>query len=328
MQAFTITESDGVLTLVERDVEPNPRDTDDVLVRVEYSGVNYKDAMVASAHSRVRRVPSLVGGVDAAGVVEASGDVALPIGTRVAVHGGDLGVARDGGFAELVYAPRRFISPLPDRLSTRDAMIIGTAGVSAMASVLALEDHGLNHDGEVLVTGATGGVGSVAVTILAARGYRVVASTGSTDQTDWLLARGASRVIRRDDIADRLDRVLGTERWSGAVDCVGGATLNQVLRSLRYGGAVAASGLVASADLTSTVYPFITRGVALLGIDVVEAPAATRSRVWAALADTLSSALLEPLVDSVVDLAHLAHAIELLRDGKTRGRILVDPTAG
>ena len=328
MHAFTITESDGLLALVAQSVEPTPREPDDVLVRVEFSGVNYKDAMVASPHSRVRRVASLVGGVDAAGVIESSIDPELPVGTRVAVHGGDLGVARDGGFAQYVYAPRRFISPLPDALSTRDAMVIGTAGVSAMASVLALEHHGLDRDGEVLVTGATGGVGSVAVTILAARGYRVVASTGSEHQADWLIERGAARVIRRDEVGDRLDRVLGSERWAGAVDCVGGETLNQVLRCLRYGGAVAASGLVASAELTTTVYPFITRSVALLGIDVVEAPPTTRARVWRALAETLTSAALEPLVDSVVDLAHLAQAIDAIRDGKTRGRILVDPTAG
>ncbi len=328
MHAFTITESDGLLALVAQSVEPKPREPDDVLVRVEFSGVNYKDAMVASPHSRVRRVASLVGGVDAAGVIESSIDPELPVGTRVAVHGGDLGVARDGGFAQYVYAPRRFISPLPDALSTRDAMVIGTAGVSAMASVLALEHHGLDRDGEVLVTGATGGVGSVAVTILAARGYRVVASTGSEHQADWLIERGAARVIRRDEVGDRLDRVLGSERWAGAVDCVGGETLNQVLRCLRYGGAVAASGLVASAELTTTVYPFITRSVALLGIDVVEAPPTTRARVWRALAETLTSAALEPLVDSVVDLAHLAQAIDAIRDGKTRGRILVDPTAG
>ena len=328
MQAFTITESDGVLALAAQSVEPTPREPDDVLVRVEFSGVNYKDAMVASPHSRVRRVSSLVGGVDAAGVIESSTVPDLPEGTRVAVHGGDLGVARDGGFAQYLYTPRRFISPLPETLSTRDAMIIGTAGVSAMASVLALEDHGLDHDGEVLVTGSTGGVGSLAVTILAARGYRVVASTGSDHLTDWLLERGATRVIKRDQVGDRPDRVLGTELWRGAVDCVGGETLNQVLRCLRYGGAVAANGLVGSADLATTVYPFITRSVALLGIDVVEAPAAIRQRAWTSLAETLSSTTLEPLVDSVVNLTHLAQAIDALRDGKTRGRILVDPTAG
>ena len=328
MQAFTITESDGVLALAAQSVEPTPREPDDVLVRVEFSGVNYKDAMVASPHSRVRRVSSLVGGVDAAGVIESSTVPDLPEGTRVAVHGGDLGVARDGGFAQYLYTPRRFISPLPETLSTRDAMIIGTAGVSAMASVLALEDHGLDHDGEVLVTGSTGGVGSLAVTILAARGYRVVASTGSDHLTDWLLERGATRVIKRDQVGDRPDRVLGTELWCGAVDCVGGETLDQVLRCLRYGGAVAANGLVGSADLATTVYPFITRSVALLGIDVVEAPAAIRQRAWTSLAETLSSTTLEPLVDSVVNLTHLAQAIDALRDGKTRGRILVDPTAG
>ncbi len=329
MPAFTITAVDDATVALEvRDVEPTPASPDDVLVRVEYSGVNYKDGLVAAARSRVRRVASLVGGVDAAGVVMTPADRDLPVGTRVAVHGGDLGVARDGGFATTVYAPRHLVSPLPEALTTRDAMILGTAGLSAMASVLALEDHGVDRDGEVLVTGATGGVGSLAVTILAARGYRVVASTGSADQGDWLLARGAARVIGRDEVGDRGDRVLGSERWAGAVDCVGGPTLAQVLRTLRYGAAVAASGLVAGADLVSTVYPFITRGVALLGVDVVEAPPPVRERLWLALAESVSSTSLEPLVDSVVGLAGLAGALERLRDGTTRGRILVDPTAG
>ena len=323
-----ITAHDDDVTLGIREHVPVPAHADDVLVTIEYSGVNYKDALVAAARSRVRRVDSLVGGVDAAGVVATSTNVDLPVGTRVAVHGGDLGVARDGGFAGALYAPARYVTPLPDGLSTRDAMIIGTAGVSAMASILALEDHGLDREGEVLVTGATGGVGSLAVTLLAARGYRVTASTGSLEQSAWLSERGAARVIGRDDIGDRGERVLGSPRWAGAVDCVGGATLAQVLRSLCYGAAVAASGLVASADLVTTVYPFITRGVALLGIDVVEAPAATRHRVWRALGQTATAELLEPLVDSVIGLRDLAPAFERLRQGTTRGRILVDPTAG
>ncbi len=326
MQAFTITALDDRIALEVREHEPAPVEPDDVLVNVDFSGLNYKDALVAEARSRVRRVPSLVGGVDAAGVVASAGSD-LPTGTRVAVHGGDLGVARDGGFATAIYAPRRYLTPLPDGLSTRDAMVVGTAGVSAMASILALEDHGLDPDGEVLVTGATGGVGSLAVTFLAARGYRVVASTGSGDQAGWLTQRGAARVIGRDDIGDREDRVLGSPRWAGAVDCVGGPTLAQVLRTLRYGAAVAASGLVASAELVTTVYPFITRSVALLGVDVVDAPPAQRERVWRAIGDCATSDLLEPLVDSVIGLGGLASAIERLRHGKTRGRVLVDPAA-
>ncbi|HET9090614.1 MAG TPA: zinc-binding dehydrogenase [Acidimicrobiales bacterium] len=276
MRAFHISVSDDVLSTAVTNVTPIATDPSDVLVRVEFSGVNYKDAMVVDPRLRVRRSPQLVGGVDAAGEIVESSDPALPVGAQVAVHGGDLGVARDGGFAEYVYAPSRYVSRLPEALSARAAMIVGTAGLSAMRSVLALEDHGLSN-GEVLVTGATGGVGSMAVALLAARGYRVAASTGSSGAIGWLEGLGASRVIGREEIADKPDRVLASERWAGAVDCVGGDTLAQILRSLRYGAAVAASGLVAGADLVTTVYPFITRAVALLGVDVVEMDAPARA---------------------------------------------------
>jgi acrylyl-CoA reductase (NADPH) len=328
MRAFLVSEHEGQLISATSDVEPEAKDPDDILVRVEYSGINFKDALVASAPSRVRRVPSLVGGVDAAGVIVESTKADLPAGTRVAVHGGDLGVGRDGGFAEFVYAPARFLNALPESISTHDAMVIGTAGYTAMASVLALESHGLARDGEVLVTGATGGVGSQAVTFLSVRGYQPVASTGSLYESDWLIERGAVRVIGREDISDRLDRVLGSERWSGAVDCIGGETLHQVLRSLRYGCAVAASGLVAGTDLTTTIYPFITRAVSLLGIDAVEATGSTRLEVWAALGEVATTIDFAPLIDCVVGLDDLPGALDVIRNGKTRGRILVTPTPG
>jgi len=309
------------------DHEPTTTSTDDILVRVEYSGVNFKDALVAAARSRVRRAPRLVGGVDAAGVVTSSLDPSFAPGTRVAVHGGTMGVARDGGFAESVYAPAAYLSVLPDPISTRDAMIIGTAGISAMASVLALESHGLD-DGEVLVTGATGGVGSMAVSFLAARAHSPVASTGSPHESDWLLARGAVRVIGRDDIADKADRVLASERWAGAVDCIGGETLHQILRSLRYGAAVAASGLVAGTELHTTIYPFITRSVSLLGIDVVEMRAAMRARVWQALGEAAARVDFDTLVDREIGLDDLGVALDDIRHGRSRGRILVKPTPG
>jgi acrylyl-CoA reductase (NADPH) len=325
MRAFVVTELDAQLHCGVSETEPAATDADDVLVRVDYSGVNYKDALVAAVPSRVRRVASLVGGVDAAGVVVMSSDAAVSTGTRVVVHGSDLGVGRDGGFAEFVYVPTRFVNVLPEELSTRDAMVIGTAGFTAMASVLALEDHGLKRDGEVLVTGATGGVGSLAISLLRQRGYQPVASTGSTQESAWLLERGATRVIGRDDISDRPERVLGGERWAGAVDCIGGATLHQILRSLRYGGAVAASGLVAGTDLATTVYPFITRAVSLLGIDAVEARRDTRERVWSALGEMAPLIDFAPLIDREVVLEELNEALDVVRRGATRGRILVTP---
>lgn len=323
MRAFVVSESQGDLSLGVRDVEPSPTDADDVLVKVDYSGINFKDAMVASLASRVRRVSTLVAGVDASGVVVESSDDTFRPGERVAVHGGSLGVARNGGFAEFVYAPSRFLSTLPSSISTRDAMVIGTAGFTAMASVLALEDRGLNAGARVLVTGATGGVGSQSVTYLARRGFNAVASSGSQDATTWLRERGAVEVIGRHEISDRADRVLGSELWDGAIDCVGGATLKEILRCLRYGGAVAASGLVASAELDITVYPFITRANALLGIDAVEATATTRDRVWAALGEVAPSVDFTTFVDRVLSLEDLSEGLDIIRQGETRGRILV-----
>lgn len=327
MRAFVISEVDDALSMGVRDVEPTAADPDDILVAVDYSGVNFKDAMVAAPKSRVRRVASLVGGVDAAGTVVSSSDSTVLEGTRVAVHGGALGVSRDGGFAQLIYAPARYVTPLPDSVSTRVAMIIGTAGFTAMESLLALEDHGLEPGSEVLVTGATGGVGSQAVAILRATGYLPVASTGSIDESQWLVDRGAVRVIGRADIADNPGRVLATESWAGAIDCVGGETLAQILRSLRYGAAVAASGLVASAELTTTVYPFITRSIALIGIDSVEATRATRDRIWASLGDIAARIDFDALVDREVQLEGLSAAFDIVAEGRTRGRILVMPNS-
>ncbi len=327
MRAFEISLVDTVVHTRVCELEPAPAAPEDILVRVEHSGVNFKDAMVADATSRVRRSARLIGGVDAAGVVLESTHERFPAGTRVAVHGGDLGVARDGGFAELVYAPARLLSVLPEALSTRQAMIAGTAGLSAMASVLALEDHGL-EPGPVLVTGATGGVGSFAVALLSARGHSVSASTGTAQAADWLGGLGAAEVIGRHDIADRPERVLASERWGGAIDCVGGDTLAQVIRSLRYGAAVAASGLVAGADLTTTVYPFITRAVALLGIDVVDMRAEDRDRTWLALGASSARLDFETLLDREIGLDGLSDALEDIRRGATRGRILVTPAPG
>jgi acrylyl-CoA reductase (NADPH) len=321
-----VSENEGQLSLGVRDVEPSPVDPGDVLVKVDFSGINFKDAMVASVASRVRRVSTLVAGVDAAGTVVQSPDDAFGPGERVAVHGGSLGVARDGGFAEYVYAPTRYLSKLPSVISTRDAMVIGTAGFTAMASVLALEDRGLHVGARVLVTGATGGVGSQSVTYLARRGFNAVASTGSADATVWLLERGAAEVVSRDEISDRPDRVLGSELWDGAIDCVGGATLKEILRCLRYGGAVAASGLVASAELDTTVYPFITRSNALLGIDAVEATKVTRDRVWAALGEIASSVDFTTFVDRVLPLDNVDEGLDSIRIGSARGRILVSVT--
>jgi len=325
MKAFELSETDEGVSFQVVEAPKPTADQDEVVIAVEYSGINFKDAMVAQANSRVRRSAQLIGGVDASGTVVSSSDPGIPVGARVAAHGGVLGVARSGGYAEFIAAPCANVSLLPESISTRDAMVIGTAGFTAMQSVLALEHYGLVAGGEVVVTGATGGVGSQALTYLARRGYQPVASTGTTDATEWLEGLGASRVIGRDDLTEKPERVLGPELWDGAIDCVGGQTLWNILRSLKYQAAVAASGLVASAEFNANVYPFITRNVALLGIDSVQASAETRSKVWQALGEVAPSLSYDDYVDEVVGFSRLPEALAKVHRGATRGRILVTP---
>jgi acrylyl-CoA reductase (NADPH) len=325
VRAFVIDSTSGALRLAVEEVDPSPVEPDDGLVDVEWSSVNFKDAMAAEEPSRVRRRARLIGGIDAAGTLAADLG-ALPAGTVVAVHGGDVGVARDGGFAERLYAPARLVSPLPEGLSARQAAIVGTAGLTAAVSLLELEARGLGAGGRVLVTGATGGVGSSAVAFAATRGYEVVAATGSPQSAEWLRELGAHEIVGRDAVADRPERVLGSELWDGAIDCVGGETLAQVLRSLRYGATVAASGLVGGPDVATTVYPFITRAVALVGVDTVALGGAARAQAWHLVAEVARAFDLESLCERVADLDDLAGALEEVRAGATRGRILVRTT--
>ncbi len=324
MRAFVLRANNAdVSTAVEVVSEP----TGEVVIGVEYSALNFKDELVAQVSSRVRRSDHLVMGVEAAGRVVSSTVEDFSLGDEVVAFGGAMGVGTDGGFAELVATGARYVTKLPASFvfHSRQAMIYGLAGYTAMASVLALEDHGLVPDaGEVLVTGATGGVGSLTVMLLARRGFQVVASTGSAQHEQWLRELGAAQVIGRDDIDDRPDRVLASERWAAAVDCVGGETLAKILRSLRYGGAVAASGLVAGAQLDTTVYPFITRNVALLGVDAVESSSALRRRVWREISAQASDDD-EALVDRVIALEEIPEGLGALRVGATRGRWLVVP---
>jgi putative YhdH/YhfP family quinone oxidoreductase len=296
----------------------------EILVAVAWSCVNYKDGMVTVAGNRVARTSPLVPGVDLAGTVVASEDASLPVGTAVLAHGHDIGVARHGGFAAYARLPADWVLPVPPGLTARQAMAIGTAGFTAALSVDELERHGLvPEDGPVLVTGAAGGVGSLSVALLAARGYEVVASTGRTQEAAWLTSLGAARVEGREALDQRLERVLGPELWAGAIDCVGGATLAKVLRTLRYGAAVAASGLTGGPELETTVFPFITRQVALFGIDSVETPAWRRAEVWGRLGGDLRPPDLEAFVEQEVALADVGAVLPRILRGGVRGRVLV-----
>jgi len=310
--------SAGVEQLSVGDLPPG-----EVLIGVTWSSVNYKDGMVTVPGNRVARVSPLVPGVDLAGVVVQSDDPALAVGTDVLAHGQDIGVARHGGYAAYARVPAASALALPAGLSARDAMAIGTAGFTAALSVDQLEQHGLDRHAPVLVTGASGGVGSFAVDLLAGRGYEVVASSGKAAQHAWLEAIGAARVIGRDDLDEAPGRVLAPERWAGSVDCVGGATLALVLRSLRYGAAVAASGLTGGTDVATTVYPFITRNVALLGIDSVLTPPDRRRQVWQRLAGDLRPRHLDDLVAAEVTLDTVDGALRDILASRIRGRVIV-----
>ncbi len=311
----------GVRTLRPADLPPG-----EVTVSVDWSAVNYKDGMVTRPGNRVARISPLVPGVDLVGTVVASEAPSVPVGLEVIVHGYDLGVARHGGFAELARVPAQWIVPLPVGLTARRAAVLGTAGFTAALSLARLEHHGLAPgDGPVLVTGATGGVGSMAVSLLAGRGYEVVASSGKPSARSYLTGLGAAEVIDRHDLADAPGRTLGPERWAGAVDCVGGPTLAAVLRTLRYGAAVAASGLTGGHALETTVYPFIVRNAALLGVDSVLTPAAERRAVWEAMATAWPPELVDGMVHDELGLDRLAPALELILAGGARGRMLVRP---
>jgi acrylyl-CoA reductase (NADPH) len=300
---------------------------DGALVEVHWSSVNYKDGLASTPAGKVARISPIVPGIDLAGtLVEAADGIAA--GTEVLAHGYDIGVAQHGGFAEFARVRPEWLVPLPAGLSARDAMVVGTAGYTAAMSVIALEKHGVvPASGAVLVTGATGGVGSVAVGMLAGLGYEVVASTGKADSGDYLRSIGATTVIDRADLAEAGKRPLEAMVYAGAVDCVGGLTLANVLKRIQYGGAVAASGLTGGADLPTTVLPFILRGVALLGIDSVQTDIARRREVWSRIATDLRPTQLDQIGHSI-GLDELDGVLTQILAGAVTGRYVVDLAKG
>jgi putative YhdH/YhfP family quinone oxidoreductase len=263
--------------------------------------------------------------VELAGSVEESASPEFSVGQRVVVQGYDLGVAHHGGFAGYARVPAEWVVPLPDALSCRSAALVGLAGFTALLSLRRLRHHGIApHDGPVLVTGASGGVGSAAVALLSSAGYEVVASSGKTAEHEYLKALGAAEVVGR-QFAEDDGRTLGPQLWSGVVDCVGGVALAQALRTVRYGGAVAASGLTGGNELATTVYPFIVRGVSLLGVDTVEVPIEERRTLWNDMATEFPLDRIEDMVNEEIGLDGLTAALGRVLDAAVRGRILVEP---
>jgi acrylyl-CoA reductase (NADPH) len=320
VRAFVAEKGDDGVARGVRDVEELGEG--DVLVRVAWSSVNYKDALATIPKGGVARVSPLVPGIDLAGVVEeAPPDAAFAVGAEVLAHGYELGMSHHGGFAEYARVPAGWVVPLPPGLSARDAMAIGTAGYTAALSILSLERRGLTPaDGPVLVTGAIGGVGAMAVDMLAGRGYEVVASSGK-DAGEFLRSLGASSVISREDVIGDASRPLAKSVWAGAVDCVGGAVLPGVLRGLKYGGAVAASGNTGGIALDGlTVLPFILRGVALLGIDSAQTPIGDRIETWMRIAGDLRPRHLDV---REIGLDDLEDALSAILRGENQGRTVV-----
>ena len=299
----------------------------DVLIRVRYSSLNYKDALAAQGHPGVAARLPHIPGIDAAGVVAESTHTSIAAGDEVLVTGYDLGAAHWGGWSEYIRVPGDWVVPLPPGLSLLDAMTLGTAGFTAAQCVQSLKHHGVMPDeGPVVVTGATGGVGSIAVTLLGHLGYQVTAISGKQDRIEWLRQLGANEILGREAVDDTSTKPLLPARWQGAVDTVGGNTLATMLRSLKHRGCVAACGLVAGADLPLTVYPFILRGATLDGIDSAQCPRASRERIW----ELLSGDWRLPHLDRIrtlISFEELEHNINEILAGRNVGRIVLDTAA-
>lgn len=323
--AFVVRKTDGqVIADVERlGIDALP--AGEALIRVAYSSLNYKDALASQGHPGVVRKFPHVPGIDCAGTVVDSISADYPPGQEVLVTGYDLGAGHWGGLSEFVRVPAEWVVSLPAGLSLREAMIYGTAGFTAAQCVAAIVARGIEPArGPIVVTGATGGVGSIAVALLAKLGFTVEAVTGKADQGDWLQKLGATTILSRNDVIDDTDRPLLTSRWAAAVDTVGGRPLETIIRSTQHRGCVAACGLVAGVDLHLTVHPFILRGVTLAGIDSAKCPRRERLEIWQKLAGNWKIAKLDSIANEI-SLDELPDYVQRILAGKIVGRTLVIP---
>ena len=323
--ALVLDQREGRLTAAVRSLEPGDLPDGDVLVAVHYSSLNYKDGLAVTGEGKIiRGAYPFVPGIDLVGTVQASESPLFAAGDVVVGTGWGLGEVHWGGYAQQQRVRAEWLVPLPDGLSPRQAMVIGTAGLTAMLSVMALEAHGTTPDrGEVVVTGASGGVGSMAVALLARLGYTVVASTGSDAAHAYLRTLGAARIIARDELGRGPQRPMDTARWAGAVDTVGGETLAAVISQLGRHASVAACGLAGGSQLDTTVFPFILRGVNLLGIDSNTCPNDVRRTAWRRLAGALPAEALDRMTAAVIPLADVPAASRRILKGDVRGRTVV-----
>lgn len=323
-QGFLVTQSEEnqfIGSVVAQEFDRLPKN--DVLIRVHYSSLNYKDALSAKGNRGVTRNFPHIPGIDASGIVVKSNSDRIAKDTPVLVTGFDLGMNTWGGFSEYICVPVDWVVPLPEGLTLKEAMILGTAGFTAALSINALNGQIEPNRGDILVTGATGGVGSLSVAILAKLGYPVVAATGKSDRREFLKTIGTREVIDRKELDDTTGKALLKSRWAGAIDTVGGNILGTIARSLQYGGLVTTCGLVAGDRFTTTIYPFILRGVSLIGIDSVQCPLSLRLLMWEKLASQWKPEGLETMA-TAIGLSQLPECIDKILQGQITGRILVD----
>lgn len=321
-----VTKGDGGYTARLQSIDPDLLAEGDVHVAVEWSTLNYKDGLAITGKSPVVRKFPLIPGIDLAGTVTSSTHARWKIGDKVILNGWGVGESHHGGLATQARLNGDWLVALPAVFTTRQAMAIGTAGYTAMLCVLALEQHGVMPEhGEILVTGAGGGVGSVAIALLSKLGYRVVASTGRLQESGYLQELGASEVLDRSTLSSA-GKPLVKERWAGVIDSVGSHTLANACAATRYGGAVAACGLAGGMDFPASVAPFILRGITLYGIDSVMAPLPVREHAWSRLAKDLDMAKLDAMTQRIT-LSEVPAAAQRLMDGQVRGRLVVDVSA-
>jgi len=322
-RAVLITKNDGTQSVSETELGLDDLMEGDVVVAVSHSTVNYKDGLAISGRSPVVRRFPMIPGIDLAGTVETSAHSGFKPGDKVLLNGFGLSESHFGGYAEYARVKGEWLVPLPAAFTTADAMAIGTAGYTAMLSVLALEDSGVTpQKGPVVVTGAAGGVGSVAVALLAKLGFRVIASTGRAEEEAYLKNLGAAEIIPRSELGGE-PRPLAKERWAGAVDSVGSKTLANVIAATQYGGAVAACGLAQGLDLPASVAPFILRGISLLGIESVYMPMPRRLQAWERIARDMDVKKLAAMTQTI-KLADVGRAADDILAGKVRGRLIVE----
>jgi acrylyl-CoA reductase (NADPH) len=323
-KAILVEKDDAGYRAGVSDVEDSRLPPGDVTVRVQYSTLNYKDALAITGKSPIIRTFPMVPGIDLAGTVELSGNPEYSAGDNVLLNGWGLGESHWGGLAQKARVGGDWLLPIPDAFTARQAMAIGTAGYTAMLCVLALEEHEVSPDkGEVLVTGAAGGVGSFAVAILSKLGYQVAASTGRVEEAGYLKSLGAAEIIDRAQLSNP-GKPLGKERWAGAIDSVGSHTLANVCASMRYRGVVAACGLAQGMDFPASVAPFILRGVTLAGVESSRCPRPHRAEAWQRLARDLDASKLDAIVSAELGLSDaIAQSADLIA-GKVRGRVVID----